>query len=174
LEDIVKKMLHVIIGAVGFLIVLMVGLVMAQTPQPQNLSRAVIKIDSLSCGGCFSTINSGLSPLEGYSGMGANLFRKLIAIDFEAPLTAEKISQMLTKVGYPGKIEYVDAISEKESFAYLESKRTGFNSGGGSCCSGGSLPAGSSPGNPGSSTGIAPSGGSCCTLPGVSQSTEDL
>lgn len=168
-----NKMKQFIIGFVGLTVVLMTGLLMAGTPQDQGIKRAVIKIDSLSCGGCFSTISTGLSPLEGYSGMGTNLFRKLIAVDFESPLTAEKITQKLTEVGYPGKLEAVDAISKKETFAYMESKRTGFASGkGGGCCSGGGLPPKGS--NQGLSKSISPSGGSCCILPGVSQSTEKL
>jgi len=174
LEDSVKKTKHIIFGSVGLLLLLMVGLVMAEKPDTKDLSRAVLKIDSLSCGGCFSTINAGLTPLEGYSGMGANLFRKLIAIDFTAPLTPEKISQTLADVGYPGNLELVETISKKESFAYLESKRSGFSSGGGgSCCSSGGTSSNKirSQGSSGLPT---QSGGSCCALPGVSQPTENL
>ena len=166
-----KKINYIILGFVGLALVLTAGLVIAEKPQVQELSRAVLKIDSLTCGACFSTINAGLTPLEGYSGMGANLFRKLIAIDFLAPLTAEKISQTVFDLGYPGKLETVEAISEKESFAYIESKRTGFISRGGSC--GGGYP-GRSSGNQ-SSSGKAPSpSGSCCPLPGGSQPAQDL
>ena len=162
-----------VFGFVGLVLILMTGLVMAEKPEPRDLSRAVLKIDSLSCGGCFSTINAGLTPLEGYSGMGANLFRKLIAIDFVAPLTAQKISQALADMGYPGKLEKVDTISQKESFTYLESKRTGFVSGGGSCCSGGRTP-GKSTGNQALS-GLTPApSGSCCALPDAYQPTKDL
>jgi len=168
----VKKINYIILGFVGLVLVLMAGIGFAEKPQARELSRAVLKIESLSCGGCFSTINAGLAPLEGYSGMGANLFRKLIAIDFTAPLTAEKISQTLIDLGYPGKLETVDAISEEESFAYLESRKTGFASNGGSCCS--SEYPGSGNGNQGSSSRIAPSGSPCCALPGVSQSTQKL
>jgi copper chaperone CopZ len=162
LEDNVKTTKYIILGFVGLLLILMTGLVVAENPDAQDLSRAVLKIDSLSCGGCFSTINAGLTPLEGYSGMGANLFRKLIAIDFVTPLTAQKISRTLSDMGYPGKLETVDVISQKESFAYLESKRTGFISGGGSCCSG----------KQGASDLTTAPSGSCCTLPGISQSTK--
>lgn len=163
-----------IIGSIGLILVLVAGVVMAEKPQPQALNRAIIKIDSLSCGGCFSTINAGLAPLEGYSGMGANLFRKLVAIDFTAPLTAEKISQTLSAVGYPGTLKTVDTIAEKESFAYLESRRTGFSSNGGSCCSSGPAPSANQTNPPDRTGKIAPNGGSCCTLPSVSSSTKDL
>ncbi|MBU0465872.1 MAG: heavy-metal-associated domain-containing protein [Proteobacteria bacterium] len=166
-----KKINYIILGFVGLSLVLTAGFVIAEKPQAKELSRAVLKIDSLSCGGCFSTINAGLAPLEGYSGMGANLFRKLIAIDFVAPLTAEKISQTFIDIGYPGKLETVEAISKEESFAYIESKRTGFISGGGSC--GGGYP-GRSSGNQGLSGKAPSSSGSCCPQPGGSQPTQDL
>ena len=168
-----KTTKHIIFGFVGLVLILMTGLVMAEKSDTKELSRAILKIDSLSCGGCFSTINAGLTPLEGYSGMGANLFRKLIAIDFAAPLTAQKISQTLSDMGYPGELETVDAISQKESFTYLESKRTGFTSGGGSCCSVRRSP-GSNTGNQDSS-GVTPApSGSCCVLPDAYQPTKDL
>ncbi len=151
--------------------VLMAGPVMAEKSGETGLNRAVIKIDTLSCGGCFSTINAGLADLDGYSGMGANLFRKLIAVDFKSPLTAEKISEKLVEVGYPGKLEDVDAVSEKESFAYRQSRQSAYRPGGG-CCSVGSPP--------GSQKAPVPSGGSCCDLPPLDRTkkpalpTEDL
>lgn len=170
-----KKTKHIFLGSIGLIglvLMLTAGWVMAEKSQSQTLNRAVLKIDSLSCGGCFSTISKGLTSLEGYSGMGANLFRKLIAIDFAEPLTVEKISRKLSEVGYPGKLEYVDAISEKESFAYLDAKKTGGSFGGG-CCSGGEISDRRSA-DPGSSILAAPSGRSCCVLPDVSQPTEAL
>ena len=163
-----KKINYIIMVFIGLVLILKVSLVIAEKPRTRELNRAILKIGSLTCGGCFSTINAGLVNLEGYSGMGANLFRKLIAIDFEPPLTAEKISQKLIEVGYPGELEAVDAISEKESFAYIDSKRSGLASAGGGCCSGGP-PQNAGNGNPGSSNSVLPSGGSCCALPGVSQ-----
>ncbi len=153
LEETVKKLILLIIGLV---FVLTAGAGLAQKSGESELNRAIIRIDSLSCGGCFSTINAGLVTLEGFSGMGANLFRKLIAVDFADPLTPEKISEKLAEVGYPGTLEEVEPVSEKESFAYLQSRNRSYGAGGG-CCSGGAPPsAGSSP---------SPVGGSCCTLP---------
>ncbi|WP_457552511.1 heavy-metal-associated domain-containing protein [Desulfobacula sp.] len=166
-----KKINYMILGFIGLVMVLMSGLGLAQKTPTQDLSRAVLKIDGLSCGGCFSTINAGLNSLEGYSGMGANLFRKLIAVDFALPLTAEKISQTLSELGYPGKLETIDVISKKESFAYIESRKTGPGSGGGSCCSGNGYPGS---GNQSSSQVTPSPSGSCCLLPGSSQPTQDL
>jgi copper chaperone CopZ len=145
MEDNVKKVKYLVMGIIGLSLVLITGIGMAQKTEDQNLQRAVIKIDTLSCGGCFTTIRAGLNPVEGFSGMGTNLFRKLIAVDFSSPLTTELIAEQLKEIGYPGTLEYVDPITEKESFAYLESKRTGFTAGGGGgCCSGGGYPAANS------------------------------
>lgn len=153
-----------IVGLTMAAVLLSAGFGMAQKEENNALNRAVIKIDTLSCGGCFSTINAGLEGLKGFSGMGANLFRKLIAVDFTSPLTKEAIAEKLTEVGYPGEIKYVDAITEKESFAYIESKRSRFSGyGGGGCggCSGGGYPGAAGQGAP-----SLPSGGSCCPVPG--------
>lgn len=98
-----------------------------------QMYRAVIRIDNLTCGGCFSTINTGLSSLEGFGGMGANLFRKMIAVDFGAPLAEDQILEKLSEIGYPGILDRVDEVSFKESFAYRDSQLKQYR-GGGSCC----------------------------------------
>lgn len=145
-----KHWLKEVAIAVGIFFVFTSTMVMAEKNESKKLKRAVISIDNLTCGACFSTISSGLDPLDGYSGMGANLFRKLIAVDFSTPLTQEQITQKLTEVGYPGTVQYVENISEKESFVYLESKRSGFSSGAGGGCARGA------------------SSGSCCPTPPAS------
>ncbi len=168
-----KRMKTIIIGCVCLVLVLSTGMVIAQedVEKTQSINRAVIKIDTLSCGGCFSTISAGLTSLKGYSGMGANLFRKLIAVDFTEPLTADEISQKLVEVGYPGTVEAVEQVSQKESFAYLESKRTGFGSSGGGCCSSG--PAEAKNGQRPSSV-VPQTGGSCCVLPNTLPPAKNL
>ncbi len=149
------KLLVIVIAASGM--ALFAGSGMAEKGEQKELKRAVIKINTLSCGGCFSTISQGLESLEGFSGMGANLFRKLIAVDYTEPLTRDAISKKLAEVGYPGEIKGVDTIREKESFAYLEAVR-GSGFAGGGCCS---RKAGVSP-NPQ----LLPKGqGGCCALP---------
>ena len=166
-----KISMYMILGLIGLSFVLMAGVSTAQKSETLQINRAVIKIDSLSCGGCFSSISAGLTSLDGYSGMGANLFRKLIAVDFVAPLTKEKISEKLAEVGYQGTVEYVNPILEKESFAYLESRRTGFTSGGGSCCSNSrssGIPEQKRPDS------ILPPRKTCCTLLKSARPAKDL
>lgn len=161
-----KNIKKILIGCVGLILILVAGMVVAQEDKPSDktINRAVIRIDSLSCGGCFSTINAGLSSMEGFSGMGANLLRKLVAVDFIQPLTSEQISAKLSEVGYPGVVESVEQVSTEQSFAYLESKQTGFGSSGGSCCS---VPGVASRDN-------VSNQGSCCDLPGTFPPAKDL
>ena len=133
-----------------------------------SIQRAVFKVQKLTCGACFTNINAGLAPLEGFSGMGANLFRNLVAVDFVGPLSAEQIGAAITQKGYPATLESVEPIMEKESFAYLNNLQKGPGSGG--CCSGGNNPVASQGALPKGQTlpqGL-PAGGSCCSLPGGS------
>jgi copper chaperone CopZ len=170
---IVKNIRYLILGAVGVFILFAADRVMAERTEAGDIQRAVIKIDTLSCGGCFNTISQGLSRLKGYSGMGMNLFRKRIAVDFIEPLTAEEINRTLSQIGYPGTVERVDSVLEKESFAYSDRKRAGAGPGRGGCCSSGGYPGAiaenQNPSGPGLST-----GGSCCLLPNVGQPAEEL
>ena len=163
-------MVRKIVLVIGLVIVLAASLGMAEkSAETQPLQRMIVKVETITCGGCFYTINNGLKDLDGFSGMGANLFRKLIAVDFAQPLTPEKISAKLESVGYPGSVESVEPVKEKESFAYLQSKQRSFQSCGG--CSGPGL-------KNNRSTAQVPTGGSCCSLPSsdspVGQPTENL
>lgn len=168
-----KSIKYLILGAVGVFILFAADRVTAERTEAGVIQRAVIKIDTLSCGGCFNAISQGFSSLKGYSGMGMNLFRKRIAVDFTEPLTAEEITRTLSQVGYPGTVETVESVPEKESFAYLDQKRAGAGPGRGGCCSGAGYPENKSenqnPPNPEVSA-----GGSCRILPNVLQPTEEL
>ena len=134
-----KKLNFLIVLAIALSIVAVSGMVIAEKNDANVLQRAVLKVENLSCGGCFTTINQSLSPMEGFSGFGANLLRKLIAVDFIPPLTPEVIAKTITESGYPAKLESTSNITEKESFAYIQQKRnlyTGSNGQGkGNCCS---------------------------------------
>ncbi len=111
------------------------GFVLAENKDKGTLKRAIFRLENLSCGGCFSTINETLTPVEGFSGFGANLFRKLIAVDFLPPLTPEAIAKTVTDIGYPATIESVQDITEKESFAVVHAKQNLYSGcGGRSCC----------------------------------------
>ncbi len=129
-----KSIRYLILGVVGIFILFAADRVTAERTEAGGIQRAIIKIDTLSCGGCFKTISQSLSQLKGYSGMGMNLFRKRIAVDFTGPLTEEQITRTLSQVGYPGTVETLESVPEKESFAYPDQKRASAGPGQGSCC----------------------------------------
>ena len=164
-----KKLKFLIVLAIALSIVAVSGMVIAEKNDANVLQRAVLKVENLSCGGCFTTINQSLSPMEGFSGFGANLLRKLIAVDFIPPLTPEVIAKTITESGYRAKLESTSDITEKESFVYIQQKRnlySGSNGQGkGSCCSVNSVS--SSAPNPAvdtskNRTSYNSGGGSCC------------
>jgi copper chaperone CopZ len=134
-----KKLNFLIVLALALSIVAVSGMAIAEKKDANILKRTVIKVDNLSRGGCFATISQSLTPMEGFSGFGANLLRKLIAVDFVPPLTPEVIVKTIIESGYPAKLESTNNITEKESFAYIQQKRnlySGSNGQGkGSCCS---------------------------------------
>ena len=167
--EVILKKVHVLIILIAVLTVFVVsGFVIAENKNMGELKRAIFNVDNLSCGGCFTNINQSLTPIEGFSGFGANLFRKLVAVDFLPPLTAEAIAKTITDQGYPATIESVQDITEKESFAVVHAKRNLYSGCGGQ----------SSCGNPPATTAISAtqnttpynSGGrSCCATPPANQ-----
>jgi copper chaperone CopZ len=134
-----KKSNLLIALAVVISLVTVSRIVIAEKTDKASMERAVLKVENLSCGGCFTTINESLKPLEGFAGFGANLLRKLIAVDFVPPLTPETIAKTISDIGYPANIESVNKITKKESFAYIQKKRNTYSGnngqGQGSCCS---------------------------------------
>lgn len=130
------KKLYMILAGTVFL-GLAAALVMAQNPAvaPANgpVKRAVFQVENLTCGACLSKINSALGPVEGFSGMGANLLRGMVAVDFVIPLTPEAIGKTITDLGYPATLDGVEELTEKETFAYMRTLKKGGGFGGGCC-----------------------------------------
>ena len=142
----------------GMLIFAGAGLGTAENPprESNTTQRGIFKVENLTCGACFSRINQELNGMDGFAGMGANLLRKLVAVDFNAPLTAEKIGTAISSLGYPATLESTEYPGEKETFAYMQSQRRGY--GGGGCCGGAPQP------------GTCAGGGSGCAQAGASGS----
>jgi len=131
------------------------NVIAGNTQDDPGVRRAVFQVENLTCGACFSKINQALGPIEGFSGMGSNLFRKMVAIDFKAPLTPGIIRETITSLGYPATLAgAVEPLEEKETFAYMQARKSGFSGGG--CCGG---------------SGSAPS---TCTPPPGSPSNTDI
>lgn len=165
----VKKLNRAIIVALLMGVFILSGLVMAADTKNSSLKRVVLKVENLSCGGCFAIISEALTPLEGYSGMGTNLWRKLIGVDFGAPLTSDQIVKTISDLGYPATIQSVDPVSQEESFAQLEVLRgSGSGCGGGSgTCGAGAVKTGGLPQT--EKRPVKGAGSSCCSVPGASQ-----
>ena len=170
MEVILKKVHILIILVVVSGIFVVSGFVLAENKNAGVLKRVILNVENLSCGGCFSTINQSLTPIEGFSGFGANLFRKLIAVDFIPPLTAEAIAKTITDQGYPATIDSIDDITEKESFAVVNAKRnlySGCGDGGQSSC--GVPPATTATSATQNTTPYNSGGRSCCATPPANQ-----
>ncbi len=130
----VKKTMLTIAGlAMVFGAALVAATAAPEKEAVSTVQRAVFKVENITCGACLSKISSALEPVEGFSGMGANLLRKMVAVDFSAPLSPEKIREIVTKLGYPATLDSVEALTQKQTFAYQRSKRGGY---GASCCGG--------------------------------------
>lgn len=159
----------------GLALMLCTALVIAQAAQkqeavpaegpPAKVQRAVFAVENLTCGACLNKINAALGPVEGFSGMGANLFRKMVAVDFIAPLAPEKIGTVITELGYPATLDSVESLTEKETFAYMRSQRRGGGYGGGGCCGG-------SPTAAVSAESQCPGTGAGCSLPQGTAATD--
>ena len=128
-----RKIVAVMTGLALVLIAAMAGAQGDENLKSQTVQRAAFQVKNLSCGGCLAKINSSLIPEEGFSGMGANLLRGMVAVDFTTPLTPDKIQAVISGLGYPASLESVDSITEKQTFAYLRSLRQGRGAGG-NCC----------------------------------------
>ncbi len=165
--EVILKKIHILIIIVAVLSIFVIsGFVVAESKDKSALRRAIFAVDNLSCSGCFTTINQSLTPKEGFSGFGANLFRKLVAVDFLPPLTAEAIAKTITDQGYPAKVESVQNITEKESFAVVHAKRNLYSGCGGSGRSSCSAPPSATTTSPTQNQKPYNSGGgSCCSVP---------
>jgi len=169
--EVVLKKLHVLI-VLGFVVSLFAvsRFVLAENRETKELKRAVFKVENLSCGGCFTTINQSLAPKKGFSGFGVNLFRKLVAVDFLPPLTAEAIAKTITDQGYSATVESVQDITKKESFAVVHAKSnlySGCSGGGQSSCSG--TPLGVSANAAQNQPTNNSSSASCCAVSSINQ-----
>lgn len=141
------KKLYAFILAGAFLFLAAAGVTARNSPKQMDSAtktsthRAIFKVENLTCGACLSKINAQLESMEGFTGMGANLLRKMVAVDLVAPLTPEQVTAAITNLGYPATLDTVDAVGEKETFAYMQSRRRGSGYGSGGCCGTGTAPA---------------------------------
>ena len=105
--------------------------------QATDTQRAVFQVDNMTCSACFTKINEGLSSLGGFAGMGGNMLRKQVAVDFLAPLTPEDIQKTIAGLGFPATLNGVESLEENQTFAYMSAQKQGGGFGGGCCNRGG-------------------------------------
>lgn len=65
------------------------------------MDSKVYQVPSIHCGHCVHTIEMELAELEGVSQVKADLETKTVMVEFDAPATAEKISDTLKEIDYP-------------------------------------------------------------------------
>ncbi|MCG8684336.1 MAG: heavy-metal-associated domain-containing protein [Desulfobacterales bacterium] len=129
-----KKISVLILTGLFFLLGVGGSVAQDQDKESGEVQRAIFQVENLTCSACFSKINAGLSPMEGFDGMGANMFRKMVAVDFKSPLTPEKIKQAISGLGYPATLDSVESLKKEETFAYMQDRRNPFKGRG--CCAG--------------------------------------
>lgn len=95
----------------------------ADDPVPVLLHRAVFTVNAVRCTSCFHAITARLSGMNGFSGMGINLFRKKAAVDFTGPLTPQQIQQAIVGLGFPAGLVSVSPVAKEKSFAHLTARQ---------------------------------------------------
>ena len=64
---------------------------------------AGIKIDNLKCGGCASTIQKGLTSINGVKTVHVEVEEEIVQVEFENEVTLSQIKTKLKSMGYPEK-----------------------------------------------------------------------
>lgn len=78
-------------------------------------TKTTFKVSGLYCGSCLSNIASSLQKVEGALGMEADLRQGLVTVEHEDPLTAEKIAEIISSLGYPAEINADSVIESTQS-----------------------------------------------------------
>ena len=67
------------------------------------MNEEKLKIPNISCGHCVMTIKNELSELEGMIKVDGDPDTKQITVQFDEPLTLEKIKSVLEEISYPAE-----------------------------------------------------------------------
>jgi copper chaperone CopZ len=67
------------------------------------MGKQTFTIPNISCGHCVMTIKNELSELEGVKAVAGNPENKSITVEWEAPVTLEKIRALLKEINYPAE-----------------------------------------------------------------------
>lgn len=70
----------------------------------REVVTSVFKVGNLSCSVCLDTIGSELQGLQGTVGFDADLANQVVFVDHQRELSAEKIGEKITAIGYPARL----------------------------------------------------------------------
>ena len=65
------------------------------------MEKHKFSIPNISCGHCVKTIENELSELEGIRSLEGDPQNKTVTVEWEAPITLEKIRDTLNEINYP-------------------------------------------------------------------------
>ena len=65
------------------------------------MAKTTFSIPNISCGHCVMSIKNELSELEGVTSVEGNPEAKSIDVEWDAPITEEKLIETLKEINYP-------------------------------------------------------------------------
>ena len=65
------------------------------------MEKQIFTVDNITCGHCVMSIKNELSELEGVKAVDGNPDSKEITVEWESPVTEEKIRETLKEINYP-------------------------------------------------------------------------
>lgn len=65
------------------------------------MDKSIFHIPKISCGHCTRTIENELKELSGVQKVESDIMAKTVTVQYQAPLTVEKILATLKEINYP-------------------------------------------------------------------------
>ena len=65
------------------------------------MAKTTFSIPNISCGHCVMSIKSELSELDGVTSVEGNPETKSIDVEWDAPITEDKLKETLKEINYP-------------------------------------------------------------------------
>jgi copper chaperone CopZ len=65
------------------------------------MEKQTFTIPNISCGHCTRTIENELKELEGVIGVSSSIEQKTVTVQWQAPMTLEKLKSTLKEINYP-------------------------------------------------------------------------
>ncbi|HSO67886.1 MAG TPA: heavy-metal-associated domain-containing protein [Desulfatirhabdiaceae bacterium] len=67
------------------------------------MKKQSFSIPNISCGHCVMSIKNELTDIPGVCNVEGDPTTKQITVEFDAPVTSEKIVELLKEIGYPAE-----------------------------------------------------------------------